>query len=89
MRSELQAGDIVLVKGCCTQRLERISPALQGHPIRCDIEFRNLRGLRCDTCPTLATGWTGNSRGPAAATDPHGHRLNPDSPRLAPAFAAP
>ena len=60
--SELRPGDVVLVKGRGTQRLERISLALQGRKVRCDIEFCNLRGLRCDTCPALATGWTDDPR---------------------------
>ena len=62
VRAELRPGDVVLVKGRGTQRLERISLALQGRTVRCDIEFCNLRGLRCDDCPALATGWTDDPR---------------------------
>lgn len=62
VQEELRPGDVVLVKGRGTQRLERVSLALQGRKVRCDIEFCNLRGLRCDSCPALTTGWTDDPR---------------------------
>ena len=58
VRADLQAGDVVLIKGRPTERLERIGLALQGRLVRCEIDFCNLRLTRCDTCPKLATGWS-------------------------------
>jgi hypothetical protein len=31
--------------------------ALLGRKVRCEIEFCNLRGIRCGRCPMLETGW--------------------------------
>ena len=56
VQADLQPGDVVLVKGRPTERLERIGLALQGREVRCTIDFCNLRLTRCDTCPKLATG---------------------------------
>jgi UDP-N-acetylmuramoyl-tripeptide--D-alanyl-D-alanine ligase len=56
--SGLGPGDVVLVKGRDTERLDRVALALQGRAVRCEIEFCNLKGVRCATCPMLETGWT-------------------------------
>lgn len=58
IRAELRPGDVVLVKGRDTERLDRVGLALQGRDVRCTIEFCDLRGVRCETCPKLETGWT-------------------------------
>jgi UDP-N-acetylmuramoyl-tripeptide--D-alanyl-D-alanine ligase len=58
VRADLRPGDVVLVKGRDTQRLDRVGLALQGRPVRCEIEFCNLRGVRCHACPALETGWS-------------------------------
>ncbi|MGD9508800.1 MAG: Mur ligase family protein [Geminicoccaceae bacterium] len=58
LRTELRPGDVVLVKGRGDERLDRIGLALQGRDVRCTIAFCNLRGLRCEACPKLETGWT-------------------------------
>ena len=51
---DLGPGDVVLVKGRNTQRLDRVGLALQGRAVRCEIEYCDLRGVRCETCPMLA-----------------------------------
>ena len=54
---DLAPGDVVLVKGRDTERLDRVALALQGRQVRCAIEFCNLRGIRCGACSKLETGW--------------------------------
>ena len=58
---KLQPGDVVLVKGRDTQRLDRISLALQGIRVKCDVRFCDSRVSRCDSCPMLSNGW-GNKK---------------------------
>ena len=58
LRRELQPGDVVLVKGRDTERLDRVSLALLGATIGCELAFCDARD-RCDTCPMLAGGWLG------------------------------
>jgi UDP-N-acetylmuramoyl-tripeptide--D-alanyl-D-alanine ligase len=57
VRADLQPGDVVLVKGRDTERLDRVGLALQGRDVRCAIDFCDLRGIRCEECPKLETGW--------------------------------
>lgn len=57
VRADLQPGDVVLVKGRDTERLDRVGLALQGRDVRCTIAFCDLRGIRCEACPKLETGW--------------------------------
>lgn len=59
VRADLEPGDIVLVKGRDTERLDRVALALQGREVRCEIEFCDLMGVRCQVCPMLERGWTG------------------------------
>lgn len=56
-RKRLQPGDVVMVKGRDTQRLDRISLALEGIPVKCDIRFCDARAFRCHSCPMLKKGW--------------------------------
>jgi len=49
----IRPGDLVLIKGRDTQRLERICLALQGRQLRCDRTFCNLSPLSCQDCPAL------------------------------------
>jgi UDP-N-acetylmuramoyl-tripeptide--D-alanyl-D-alanine ligase len=54
----LEAGDVVLVKGRSTQRLERVALALSGRDVRCDIaECRAPAVIRCADCAMLERGW--------------------------------
>ena len=61
LRDKLGRGDTVLIKGRDTQRLDRITLALTGHVVRCDLRFCNAY-LRCAQCPMLDRP----SRGPKA-----------------------
>lgn len=56
LSEKLRAGDVVLIKGRSTQRLDRISLALMGRTVRCGIGYCNFR-LRCNQCPMLERGW--------------------------------
>ena len=53
LREDLRAGDVVLIKGRDTQRLDRITLALMGRTVGCDIDFCDTRVVRCGTCPKL------------------------------------
>jgi UDP-N-acetylmuramoyl-tripeptide--D-alanyl-D-alanine ligase len=58
VREKLGPGDVVLVKGRDNQRLERVSLALMGRTVRCDIDFCKAT-VRCERCPMLERGWNG------------------------------
>lgn len=53
----VQPGDVVLLKGRDTQKLERVHLILEGHQVGCDIRFCNLRAMSCADCPMLERGW--------------------------------
>jgi UDP-N-acetylmuramoyl-tripeptide--D-alanyl-D-alanine ligase len=57
--ADLRPGDVVLITGRTTQRLERIALALAGHTVRCDLIKCDARWTRCDECAMLARGWEG------------------------------
>jgi len=59
LRGDLGPGDVVLIKGRDTQRLDRITLALTGRTVRCDISSCNARAVRCEQCPMLEKGWKG------------------------------
>ncbi len=59
VKAMLKPGDVVLVKGRDTQRLDRVSLALAGRSVRCDIDFCDIKAMRCDVCPMLERGWQG------------------------------
>lgn len=59
LRSELKAGDVVLLKGRDNQRLARIAHALQGRTVKCGLGFCDANSTSCDDCPMLEQGWTG------------------------------
>jgi UDP-N-acetylmuramyl pentapeptide synthase len=59
LREDLRPGDVVLIKGRDTQRLDRITLSLIGRKVRCDISFCDTRAVRCETCPILERGWGG------------------------------
>jgi len=60
LEAELADGDVVLVKGGATQRLERIDLLLRGRPVRCRLARCRGRGLCCDTCDARTRGWNGS-----------------------------
>ena len=55
VQADIAPGDIVLIKGRDTQKLDRVALALQGRKVGCEVEFCKLK-LRCEICPALATG---------------------------------
>ncbi len=59
LREDLHPGDVVLIKGRDTQRLDRITLSLMGKKVRCDIDFCDSRAVRCETCPILERGYEG------------------------------
>ena len=59
LREDLRPGDVVLIKGRDTQRLDRITLALIGRKVCCDIDFCDTRAVRCETCPNLERGYEG------------------------------
>jgi UDP-N-acetylmuramoyl-tripeptide--D-alanyl-D-alanine ligase len=59
LRKDLRPGDVVLIKGRDTQRLDRISLSLIGRKVCCDIDFCDTRAVRCETCPVLERGLEG------------------------------
>ena len=56
LRQSLEPGDVVLIKGKDTQRLERVAFALMGREVRCDLTYCNLKATRCATCDLLESG---------------------------------
>lgn len=59
LQAMLEPGDVVLVKGRDTQRLDRIRLILEGRTVRCDVDFCNVKSFDCDTCPMLERAWNG------------------------------
>lgn len=58
LRRDLEPGDVVLIKGRDTERLDRIYLSLSGREVGCELVFCDMRP-RCATCPMLARGWQG------------------------------
>jgi len=56
LKKELREGDLVLIKGRDTQRLDRIALALEGRSVKCNISFCRAE-VRCMLCPMLERGW--------------------------------
>lgn len=54
---ELRAGDVVLIKGRLDQKLGRVALALAGRPVGCRLKSCRARGMACERCPVLETGW--------------------------------
>jgi UDP-N-acetylmuramoyl-tripeptide--D-alanyl-D-alanine ligase len=59
LRGQLAAGDVVLIKGRDTQRLDRIAFALAGREVKCDLSFCRAMPMRCANCGMLERGWDG------------------------------
>jgi UDP-N-acetylmuramyl pentapeptide synthase len=51
--ADLRPGDVVLVKGRDTQRLDRVSLLLAGRAVRCERVECHIRLIRCHVCPLL------------------------------------
>ncbi len=71
LRRQLQPGDVVLIKGRNTQRLERISLALMGRTVNCKLVFCNAMGMRCERCPMRKRGWKRNAIWPVGIKPRH------------------
>jgi hypothetical protein len=50
---------VVLVKGGAAQRLDRVSLALAGRQVGCELRACVAHVTRCDACPMLERGWNG------------------------------
>jgi UDP-N-acetylmuramoyl-tripeptide--D-alanyl-D-alanine ligase len=59
LKPDLKAGDIVLLKGRRTQRLDRLLLALQGRSVQCRTPRCKSSIKLCDACPMLERGWDG------------------------------
>jgi len=58
LRELLQPGDALLIKGRFEQHLERITLALMGRNVRCEIRSCKLK-IYCADCPMLSREWNG------------------------------
>jgi len=59
LQRDITPGDVVLIKGRSHQRLDRISLALMGKRVRCDVAMCQSGSIRCQDCPMLERGWNG------------------------------
>lgn len=59
LRGDLGPGDVVLIKGRDTQRLDRVWLALAGRTVRCDVDDCDTKAVACESCPMLERGWEG------------------------------
>lgn len=57
LRGLLADGDVVLIKGRDTQRLDRIAFALAGRAVKCDLSFCRAMPMRCARCGMMERGW--------------------------------
>jgi len=62
LQKETKPGDLVLIKGRGSQRLERASLALMGREVKCDLSECYAHGMDCADCPRLSKGWQGLPR---------------------------
>jgi UDP-N-acetylmuramoyl-tripeptide--D-alanyl-D-alanine ligase len=60
---DLGAGDVVLVKSGPYQRMDRVTLALAGRNVRCELVTCPASVLTCDRCPMLERGWNGHPPG--------------------------
>jgi UDP-N-acetylmuramyl pentapeptide synthase len=58
LEEELRPGDVVLLKGRDTERLDRIAAALLGRTVRCALTACDALP-RCERCRMLERGWDG------------------------------
>lgn len=53
LRTHLRPGDVVLLKGLTTQKLQRIALALHGRPVTCALPRCGITHIECPACPLL------------------------------------
>ena len=53
LKSRLQPGDVVFIKGRKSERLARLALALEGREVRCNVEGCRLHFQNCDDCALL------------------------------------
>jgi UDP-N-acetylmuramoyl-tripeptide--D-alanyl-D-alanine ligase len=59
VRNDVRRGDVILVKGRSTQRLDRVALALTGRTVCCNVRSCDAMLARCERCPMLERGWDG------------------------------
>ncbi len=59
LRGNLGPGDVILIKGRDTQKLDRIACALEGRRVRCELTVCQLGQFRWHAWPMLGRGWGG------------------------------
>ena len=57
LREDIGPGDLILVKGRDTERLDRISLGLLGADVRCALTYCDAKAYRCHHCPMLERSW--------------------------------
>ena len=58
LNDDLRPGDVVLIKGRDTQRLDRVALALMGRQVRCELKSCDAE-VECESCPMLEREWAG------------------------------
>ena len=53
LRADLRDGDVVLIKGRMSQKMERITLGLLGRQVRCCRPECKYKMIRCSRCPAL------------------------------------
>jgi UDP-N-acetylmuramoyl-tripeptide--D-alanyl-D-alanine ligase len=53
LQQDLGPGNVILIKGRDTQRLDRITLSLMGRTVHCKLTFCNIWAFRCEHCPML------------------------------------
>jgi len=54
IESELKAGDVILIKARSSQQHRRITLALLGKDVRCNVRYCNIKVDVCDDCPLIS-----------------------------------
>ncbi|MFO1067832.1 MAG: Mur ligase family protein [Geminicoccaceae bacterium] len=62
-RATLRPGDVVLVKGRMSQKLERVALALSGRTVGCRLASCDISSPPCSLCPMLERGWQESPEG--------------------------
>ena len=53
LQAELRPGDVILLKGTGSRRLERLTLALSGQIVRCNVSYCKVRLIGCQSCPLV------------------------------------